>query len=216
MNRLLLPGVRLLLAALALQGGCAPAVPPSPPTSGRTLLIGIDTSGSARSHLGAYVLVTETLAEHLTVGQDRLTLFRLDRAIQEFSDGTYSGDSEAQIATLVAEVKRLSTQARTYPLHFWETATERAERSPQPLVIVLLSDGDNDDARPETSRALAALGTRLARCRQVQAVGICGVTPGNWAALRTAFAPLGHRLHLWSPTQLSDESIPTLLAEARQ
>ena len=177
---------------------------------------GIDLSGSARKDIGSYVLLTKSASEQLQSGQDHTTLNRDDIATHEFSDGLYDGNVEQTVKTVVAEVKSAPSKGGTFPALFWQQVTSRVENDSAPTVILLMSDGDNDDMRAEATQQMRDASERLSRCKQVRAVVFCGANKENWDQLREIFAPLGNRLHMLTSTQLDAESVTPFLDEARK
>lgn len=177
--------------------------------------IGLDASLSARTSLGSYALLTKSLAEQLTPGHDRFTLYRVDHDTQEFCDGLYDGDVEATLKTTVAEIQTPSQQRGTLPAKFWQTVAARAASERAPSVVFLMTDGDNDDRRPESWQSLTEAGRRLSACPTVRSVVVCGARRENWEHLKQALAPLGNRLYLLTPTQLQAEKVLPHLDQAQ-
>lgn len=180
------------------------------------LMLGIDASGGARPRLGDYILVTKVMAEQLTAGEDKLTLYRVDNNAKEFSDQPYDGNAENLFQTLKHEIKDKPLQNGTYPAKFWTNTADRASQSKVPVLVVLLSDGDNDDMRPEVVREMKAAAQRLADCPQVRGVTLCGASPTNWQSLRETFKPLGARLTLLSPTEMAADKVTPLLEKTQE
>jgi hypothetical protein len=180
------------------------------------LLMGIDASGSARRRLGDYFLVTKALAEQLSAGEDKLTLYRVDNNAKEFSDQPYDGNTENLLLTLKHEITDKALQNGTYPAKFWTNTADRATQSKVPVLVVLLSDGDNDDMRPEVVREMKAAAQQLANCPQVRGVVLCGASPTNWQSLRETFKPLGARLTLLSPTEMAADKVTPLLEKTQE
>lgn len=203
--------IALLSVSLSTTTGCSLR-----PNAMLHVYAGLDASGSARKHLGNYVIVTKGVTEQLLPERDWLTLFRVDNETREFMDEPCSGDTEQNFKTLVEEVRTQSKQSRTLPAKFWETVLERVSTDTRPSLILLFSDGDNDDLRPASWKAIRQYATQLAACRHVKAVVFCGATKENWAKIRAAFAPLGPRLHLKSPNQLTEEAVTSLVEKARE
>jgi hypothetical protein len=177
---------------------------------------GLDSSGSARKDIGSYVLLTKSAAEQLQAGQDHATMYRVDTATHEFSDGVYDGNVEQTLRTVVAEVKSAPTKGGTFPALFWQQVKSRVEADTEPTVIFLMSDGDNDDMRAQATQQMREAAKSLSQCKHVRAVVFCGANKENWECLRQTFAPLGNRLHILSSTQLNAESISPFLEETRK
>jgi hypothetical protein len=160
-------------------------------------IIGLDTSDSARKDFKGGALVAASVAERLRAGRDGLRLFRVDHDCREIGTGKTLGDSEATLALIGSEMKSRSKQHGTLPERFWEQVAAQvgAAKTGRPLVIVLATDGDNDDLRPESRRKISGYIARLAASSRVRGVVLYGVRPSNMEAIRQQFAPLGERFH---------------------
>lgn len=180
------------------------------------LVIGIDASESVRPQMGDYLVLVKSLLEELRSEQDSLTLYRVDDTVNEFSDGLYDGDMERTLTGVVAEVKDHPAKRGTYPAKFWRHVADNAEQSRVPVVILLMSDGDNDDMTAQAIHEMKVAAKRLAQCKRVSAVALCGASSANWESLKTIFQPLGERFHLWTPSDMNTEKPITLLRKAQQ
>lgn len=210
-------------ATLLLVAGCPrPAPSPSPSGTSATkiagvhLVVGLDASVSARSHLGGYAVLAAQLAGRLTPGQDRLTLFRVDDQTAEFLDKPATGSADATLATIVQELQTVSPRRGTLPEKFWREAADRAQGASSPVVLVLFSDADNDDQRAGSAEAIRQAGHQLAKNSHIRAVVVCGAERRNWAGLRRCFAPLGERFHLIGPSEMEIERLARYLDATRQ
>lgn len=183
-----------MLAGLAILGlaGC------SGPRAGAGdhVYAGFDTSGSMRPRLAASAATGARLARRLDPGRDRLTLYRVDRDTEELRDGPAPDSGAALQQQVVTELARPAAQSGTFPARFWAEVARRVRADRRPAVVVLFSDGDNDDGRPDATRAIHAAAADLAADADVRLVAVCGVSPRNRAALRDEFAPLGERFEL--------------------
>lgn len=166
------------------------------------VIVGVDASVSARPDLGRYGAFVTALSQQLTPDHDTLTLFRVERQTQEFRDGLFDGDVEGLLRSLKEAIQPLPGSSCTLPATFWREVTKRVAQQKQSVVIVLLTDGDNDDLRPDSDAAIREAATRLAALPQVRSVLIGGARRENWQRIRTSLAPLGDRVHLLSPTDL--------------
>ena len=212
------PILYLSLAVLLVCGGFAYSrrTPPGSATQALHIYIGLDTSGSARAHLGGYTLLSGQISARLHSGKDRLTLFRVDDTTQEFSNHAASGSMEDTLTDIAHNVRALSPRPCTKPAVFWKEAARRASMDSARSVIVLFSDGDNDDMTAASQAEICAAARQIASCASVQAVLICGAEPRNWKTLRAAFAPLGdHRFLLLNPAEMDILPIAEALETAR-
>jgi hypothetical protein len=210
----------LLLVSGGPLAGCHNRGPAATPTArARHVFFGIDASRGARRHLGGYAVTAANVAEVLHPGEDALTLFRMDRETREFSDGDGAcGSAEATMATIQREVKAVSPADGTLPEKFWRTVAARAAdatASHEDVVIVLASDGDNDDQRAASKQAIRAAAVSLARNLHVRAVILCGVEASNRAYLRDCFDRFGaRRLFLLGPSESDPGRVTALVASA--
>ena len=201
------------ITALALlAGGCGQ--PPSSASSAagaHHLYVGLDTSGSWRPYLGVSASLCAQQAVGLNPDRDKLTLFRMDSSTREFSNGSAPESTEQIQQVIVAEVNSTSATRGTFPARFWAAAAERAESDSGPVTVEAFSDGDNDDLSAKSLSAMKAAARRLAVNPHVSGVYIFGAEPRNWAILRGEFAPLGNRLHLISPPELTADRVAAAL-----
>lgn len=208
-NEKAIRGVSLagLLATLALTSGCAPSPalqePSTPASAGRHLYIGLDTSGSWRPYLGVSATLCSRQAMQLDPAQDLLTLYRMDSRTHEFSDGPSPESGDHLQRTIIAEVQAVSPVQGTFPARFFTAAAARAATDSGPVTVEVFSDGDNDDQTGQAQQALRQAARSLADNPHVVSVCVFGAAPANWAALRSEFAPLGARLHLCSPPEMT-------------
>lgn len=201
MIRLCVPSFLVVLCFL--MTGCSSSNGSNARQDATHAFVGIDTSQSARSYLGAYALMSSQLAGRLVPQQDRLTLFRLDYYVQEFSDASVAGSREKIFQSMITQIKPGAQQGGTRPAVFWSEIARRAQAEQDRVIIVFFSDGDNDDPKPESKVALKTAAKALAKNPRVVSVVICGAEPRNWAQLRKCFDPLGTRFHLISPSEMS-------------
>ncbi len=199
-------------AALALgMPGCG-----SRPHGGPVeLIVGIDTSGSARDALGSWAYLTTRVSSRLDAGRDRLTLFRVAYETEEFCCERLEGEARIRERVLGA-VSTGSSRAGTRPALFWRAAlaeAERARSSSRRCVVMLLSDGQNDDMTEASACDIAESGRRLAAMPNVAMVSVRGAKPETFAALRRAFEPLGDRFQPGGPVGAEDVKTVTALIE---
>jgi hypothetical protein len=179
-------------ASTLVATGCSN---PSDTVISKNVIVGLDASGSARPSLGAYAALTVGVTESLTPDTDTLSLYRVDREAHLFSTGKVNGESEALLRTITAEVKPLSVNTRTFPATFWQEAAGQVMRSKTDTYIYFFTDGDNDDFRPTSHKAMQTAAKQMAGVKNLKAVVICGVQRGNWEAIRKDLAPLRNRLY---------------------
>jgi len=178
--------------------------------------LGLDASQSARPHLGGYTLLSGQIAGRLNADTDTLTLVRLDDQVTAFSDKPATGSTETTLKAIAENVQQVSPGHGTFPEKFWEEVATRAEQSHDNTFIVLFTDGDNDDQREASRKAIRAAAERLAKNPRVKAVILCGVERRNYAALQADFAALGeHRFHLLNPQEMEIDTLAGYLQWAR-
>lgn len=207
------------LAALALiAGGCGHPAPSASPTlsmspaggagvSSCHVYAGLDTSASCRAYLGLSATLCTRQALGLDPDRDRLTLYRLDSTTHEFFDAYAPESGDRLQRTIVTEVSSVSGTRGTFPALFWTAAAARAEADAGPVTVEIFSDGDNDDQTAESAATIRAAARRLAANPRVSGVWVFGAEPRNWATLRAAFAPMGDRLHLCAPPDMTVDRV---------
>lgn len=198
----------IALCGLSLYGcGAQPSGP------GVSILAGFDTSGSMRPRLAAAALAGSRLAGRLDPDRDTLTLYRVDRETQEFHDGPAPDSGAGLQREIVTALGREPARPGTFPALFWAEMARRAKAETHPVAVILFSDGDNDDQRPGAAQAIRRAAADMAANPRITSVAVCGVSPGNRAALREAFAPLGGRFELLNLSEadvqrLADRTTP--------
>lgn len=200
------------LALAGLASGCGHQAPVSAGRE-RHIYVGLDTSGSWRPYLGVSATLCTRQAMLLDPGRDKLTLYRLDSSTREFSNGPAPESGDRLQRTIVHEVASVSGSQGTFPARFWTAAAGRAAGDPGSVTVEIYSDGDNDDQTAQSVLAIQAAAQRLAANPHVTGVWVFGAEPRNWAALRAEFAPLGDRLHLYSPTEMTGERAAAAVEE---
>lgn len=178
--------------------------------------VGLDASQSARAHLGGYTLLSGQIASRLNSEKDTLTLFRLDDQATAFSDKPATGSMEATLTAIAENVQQVSPRHGTFPAKFWAEIVNRAAQSEDNVVVILFTDGDNDDQRAASEKAIRATAKQLAGNPRVKEVIVCGVERRNFALLQSEFAPLGeHRFHLLNPLEMDINTLADYLQQAR-
>ena len=160
------------------------------------LYLGFDASRSTRPHLGEYAELAVSIVEHAQPGSDALTLYRVDAECREFHDGPVPDSAESFIPPLVKDLQDMPDRDCTYPARFWTEVARRVAGDTRPVAIAYLSDGDNDDFRAASAKAIRTAAACLASNPRVVVVAVIGAEPGNFAALRRDLAPLEGRLVL--------------------
>ena len=201
----------LLLGGLLLMAGCGGKVTPV------HCYIGLDASQSARPHLGGYTLLSGQLSGRLNAGVDALTLYRLDDHVTEFSDQPASGSLATTLTAIARNVQQVSPGRGTFPAKYWEEVAARAEQAPADVVILLFTDGDNDDQRAASTKSIRVAAERLAQNPRVKQVILCGVEQRNYAWLHACFASLGEkRFHLLNPVEMDISTLADYVEQARK
>lgn len=203
-----------LAAALALAAcGCGHPVSPAGGAGAPSCHVyaGLDTSASWRPYLGLSATLCAQQAVGLDPDHDRLTLYRMDSSTREFSSGPAPDSAEQIQKVIVTEVASVSETHGTFPAKFWTAAAQQAEGDRGPVTVEAFSDGDNDDGSAASSAAIKVAARCLAANPHVAGVWIFGAEPRNWAVLRGEFAPLGGRLHLVSPPELTADRVASAL-----
>lgn len=176
------------------------------------LVIGIDTSGSARPLLSRFVLGASKLAAHLEPERDVLAMYRVDETVQEFYRERVHGGREATLRRLLVGVEQMPMHNSTMPEKFWREALLRSKSSHSDYLFVLFSDGDNDDMKRSSSSALKELAQRMAELPGLYGVAIVGVTPANRAYWQECFgSTLGDRLIMVGGDDPSVDSLLEIL-----
>jgi hypothetical protein len=171
--------------------------------------VGIDTSSGTRPRLAAFAALAARLAGgRLEPDRDQLTLLTVCDTTREFSDGPAPESQTVIQQTIVRAVQTPPAHRGTRPALFWSEVARRVDaETASRVVVVLLSDGDNDDMTPDSRAAIRAAAKRLAASDHVAAVAVIGVNPENRACLRDCFAPLGDRFWLQGPTEMDIDAV---------
>lgn len=204
LRRLRIAVVFAVLGCLA--GGCGRAAK----RQAVRVLVGWDTSGSNRSRLPEDTRLGMRLIRRLDPDRDTIKLYRVDHQVDVFYDQRPPASREALQQLLVQELQPRARKRMTRPVSFWRQALADIGKSRQPSVIVLLTDGENDDQSPRARGELRAVAKELARSEHLQRVCIWGVKNASRGPLQRDFAVLGDRLSIHGFTDvLIDEACPT-------
>jgi hypothetical protein len=176
--------------ALCLNG-CAPARPAKPVQ----MFVGLDTSSGADGQLGGWAYLATRFSARLDARQDTLTLYTVADKTEEFFS-TAPESEPAMRDRILGQVNHAPKKRGTYPALFWSKVQQRSVDVPDPCLILLLSDGDNDAGTAESHAAIRAAAEKLANQKNVKAVVLIGVNPENFESLRQDFQPLGKRFIL--------------------
>jgi len=171
------------------------------------LLEAFDTSSGYRPHLGDAALRGARLAARFDPDCDRVVLFRVDSESAAFYDNAAPVSSDSLLETMNRELKPLPRRNGTYTAAFFSDVTRRAAASSQNVVIVYLSDADNDDTSNAADRALCKSGKDLAGNPRVRAVIFADVSSANRSAIERQFGALGDRLHVFGITDSDGASL---------
>jgi hypothetical protein len=191
--------VGALVVLTLSHSGCrnsAFSPPLSPPAH---LLIGWDASKSARKWLPAYVRAGARLVRRFEPDYDWVTMYRVDSETTEFFDEPPPGSILTVQNLLTSELADPPAKDGTSPWRFWKAVAERAAAIQRPVLIVLLTDGENDDQTKAGQHELRFAIARLAGNKNVRRVCVWGVERTSREALRRELSPLGNRLVLCGP-----------------
>ncbi len=142
------------------------------------LIVGIDTSTSARHMLSAYGAALRKLAVGMKVPGDQMSVLRIDNESREVSGPRPPRGSLSFMKELASTARPLPSQAGTYHAVFMDRATRLARDSALPVVILLLTDGVNDDMSAAAGNQMRRTANTLAEMPQFRRVIWAGVNPG--------------------------------------
>ena len=196
--------VTSVAAAIAVCGGCSQPMPRRP----IRVLIGWDTSGSNRTRLPEDTRLGIQLIRALDADRDTIKLFRVDRDVQEFFDQKPPESRETLDQLLIQQLRSPAQKRLTRPAKFWKEILPDVRKSQEPVLVVLLTDGENDDQSLPALREFHQAIADLARCLNLQRVCIWGVENETRHTLRQDLAPFGDRLSIHG---FPDASIPEAL-----
>lgn len=181
-----------LLAAL----GCGSQPTAQAKSPSQHVFVAIDTSGSARTMLGAYARGASSVAMQLEPGLDRLTVFRFDHAPVEIYDGSAPESSEKFKRMLVSNLDGSATRKGTAPGRLLKLVAEWRKRgsNPHPATVVVYTDGGNDDLSAEGAKEYRKAIRELAADDKLVKLILVGVRAGQREAIRQRLAPLGNRV----------------------
>jgi Mg-chelatase subunit ChlD len=185
----------VLLAGLAAASGCGSSGSASDSPSGRSpflLIVGIDTSVSARHNLNSYAAVLRRLAVRMNRPGDQMSILRFDNESREVSGPRPPRGSLSFMKELAKTAKPLPDQPGTYHAVFMQRAARLAEGSALPVVLLLLTDGVNDDLSNEAMAAMKTTAKTLAANPSFVRCIWAGVAPGWRERVRAEMQqPLG-------------------------
>jgi len=168
------------------------------------VFVGVDRSLSAEPQLGQYAHVLADLAASLEE-QDQLTLYRFDYKCQEFYDDHPPNDIEHFKGMLIDTLRPAPTRRGTRQALFYETVSDRLQKSPMSAVVVVLTDGGNDDAN--TLALYRKHARQLAENDSLKRLVVMGALPAQRQELRDVLDPLGPRLELYGPQDIGVERL---------
>lgn len=142
------------------------------------LIVGIDTSLSARHMLSSYGAVLRKLAVRMNVPGDQLSVLRIDNESREVSGPRPPRGSFTFMRELAATARPAPSLPGTYHAIFMDRAARLTRNSELPVVILLLTDGVNDDLSSAAMNAMRRTATDLASMPQFRRVIWAGVEPG--------------------------------------
>lgn len=191
------------LSLLVTLVSCTNPTPATPVN----VYVAIDTSGSARPDLASYIATTSMVAQKLDPSRDRLTLYRFDHLAAEVYDGQRPKLLEAFEIKLANELAREADRKGTLPAKALKAIADAVVRSPHPIpkVVILLTDGGNDDLRATSIHSSHQAAQRLADDASVLKVIIAGVRTGMRESVRNHFSPLQNKLVLTELESVASE-----------
>jgi hypothetical protein len=142
------------------------------------LISGVDTSASARTQLPEFVKVIKNLGPEMDCPGDMLTVFRIDNESREIFGPRPPLSGRRFMENLVVAAKPGASAPGTYHVAFMERAMLLASTSKLPVVILLLTDGQNDDLSESAIKKMQILASQLGKMSQVKAVIWGGVRTG--------------------------------------
>lgn len=142
------------------------------------LIVGIDASTSARHTLPAYGAALRKLATRMNRPGDQMSILRIDNESREVSGPRPPRGSMTFMKELSKTAKPLPSQPGTYHAIFMGRAASLAKGSRLPVVILLLTDGVNDDFSQEAMRSMKNSAKALAANPQFVRCIWAGVIPG--------------------------------------
>ena len=165
-------------------------------------LVGIDISASNRKNLPGSVVSVSRFGSSLGPC-DQLALYRVSSVAEEFYSGPPPSSRQKLQELIIAQVREVPRRRGTFPVKFWEEAALRSAGNGRPVLVLLYSDGENDDMSNESRVSLKHVARRLAANTRVRFVGVVAASPKTRRSLRDAFTPLGHRFALLEPDTVS-------------
>lgn len=177
----------------------------------KKLVVGYDTTGSDRAHLGAEVACFARETRDL-YGVP-MTSYRLDDRCVEILDGPAPGRGDDLLRILKRELSHPPLHRGTRPSAFWALAASDVASTDGPAVVILTGDADDDYQSPQEQRQIAASARRIAANPQ-SVVEFLGIAPDNRERARQLFSQLGERLILRGPAEVSPRAIDEAVSAA--
>ncbi len=118
-----------------------------------------------------------------------MSVLRIDNECREVSGPRPPKGSLNFLKELARTARPLPSQAGTFHSIFMERAAGLAEGSNLPVVILLLTDGVNDDFSPEAIALMKSSSARLAKIPDLSSVIWAGVNPGWRERIRAEMQP---------------------------
>lgn len=176
----------------------------------RHLVVGADSTASGGHRITDHARTAMRLVRQLSHRRDAFTLLRVERTTTEIVGATPPSARQTLQSQLTSAFASSSSKGGTCPAGFWTAAADSCSRSDRSVEIIFFTDGENDDASLKGQRQLAEAVRRLAAHPRLVRVTVAGVMPENRASLRRVLAPLGNRLQLIGPDELSDLDLAPL------
>lgn len=181
------------------------------------LILATDTSGGCLPYLPAFAALESDIVAGLDPDRDTVAAYRMDDRTQCYYDDGAPESADDFDELLIKDLSTPAAKPGTYSALCWTTICQKAKTTPDDQEVVVMTDGDNDDASPASSKAIRVAAKGLATNRHVLAVAIVGVASEDWQTLSDEFAPLGEkRFRIFGRTQVTAEDVERFLSDARK
>jgi hypothetical protein len=157
------------------------------------LVLATDASGSFAENAMPAVDAMRGTLEDLVVSGDQFTTLRFFTECEEL-ESERPRDAQAFSDEMSKLFAKPQAERGTSFAVLAEGLVKHVSRRPQPAIVVVYTDGANDDHSQASADRLAKAAQALAAQPQLVAVVFCGVEAGNREWLRTQFAPLGGKV----------------------
>lgn len=183
----------LSFVSIVLACGCqSPVAPETGP--GREWIVAVDTSGSARAKLARFGDLVCELAENLGP-RDRIRAIRFGHQAHTFYHSGRPANDEEFKDLVASQLLPEEASRGTLPRVLFETIAGVIEREVggRNVIVVVLTDGGNDDGTANGSRLYGRALGRIQKEGRVQAIAFMGVDTGLREKVEARFAQFGSR-----------------------